>query len=380
MAGPKIPQVRPWLGDSEQVAVGLTIAENWITEGPKAAAFSRRLNELIGVQYGVFAPNGTLALALGVMALGIGPGDEVLVPDITFIGSATAVVLAGATPVFVEVNRDNFQIDMVDAEARVSPRTRAVMPVHLYGMCCDLTAVCEFAQRHDLRVIEDAAQAVGVRYQGRHAGAFGDVGCFSFFADKTITTGEGGYVVCRDEVVYERLLLLRNQGRPDRGSFIHPAIGYNFRITDMQAAVGLVQLDKLDEITRRKRALLDAYREKLAGLEEVWFLVQQPGSEYVPFRAVLLCERVHALTAHLTEAGIEPRGFFYPMHRQPCFASLDKGRGGPFELDDSRYPNAVFGYEHGLCLPIYPTLSLDEVGFICGVIRRFYQRRVAVGA
>lgn len=374
MASARIPQVVPWLEEAERAAVGETVAANWITEGPKAAAFSARLNDLIGVEYGVFAPNGTLALALGLMALGVGAGDEVLVPDVTFIGSATAVLLVGATPVFVEVNRDNFQIDVGHAATLVNQRTRAVMPVHLYGMCCDMDAVMALAGRHGLWVIEDAAQAVGVRYKGRHAGSIGDVGCFSFFADKTITTGEGGYVVCRDEAVHEALRLLRNQGRLDRGSFVHPAIGYNFRITDMQAAVGLAQIGKLDDIVARKLAIMAWYRHGLAGLDALSYLTLEPGSSYVPFRMVVLCDGAKGLARTLEDAGVEARGFFYPMHQQPCFDYLDRAAGGPLALDDEIYPNAIHGYQHGLCLPIFPTLGEDDVGYVCHVIRDHFTR------
>ena len=372
MSGLRIPQVLPWLGEAEQVAVGETIARNWITEGPKSSELNACLNNLMGVEYGVFAPNGTLALVLGLMALEIGPRDEVLVPDITFIGSANAVLMVGATPVFVDVNRGNFQIDVSHAESLINTRSRAIMPVHLYGMCCDMDAVMDFAARHDLAVIEDAAQAIGVHYKERHTGGMGDVGCFSFFADKTITTGEGGYVVCRDAGVYEKLRLLRNQGRPDRGSFIHPSIGYNFRITDMQAAVGLVQLGKLDEIIARKHAIMEWYHQGLDDIEAVSFLALEPGSTYVPFRAVILCEGATDLAKALEKAGIQSRSFFHPMHKQPCFEHLDRANGGPLSLDDSHYPNAIFGYDHGLCLPIYPMLSEDSVGHICGVIRRHF--------
>ena len=280
MADVRIPQVVPWLEEAERAAVGETVAANWITEGPKAAAFSARLNDLIGVEYGVFAPNGTLALVLGLMALGIGPGDEVLVPDVTFIGSANAVLMVGATPVFVEVNRANFQID----------------------------------------------------------------------------TGL------------------------DRGSFVHPAIGYNFRITDMQAAVGLAQLDKLDDIVARKLAIMEWYRQGLAGLEAISYLSLEPGSSYLPFRMVVLCDAACNLARALKDAGVQARSFFYPMHQQPCFDYLDRTAGGPLALDDEAYPNAIHGYQHGLCLPIFPTLEEDAVGFICDVIHGHFQASARRGA
>ena len=367
-----IPQVSPWLDEEEIEAVNHVIKSGWITEGAYAARFSARLNDFIGAPYGVFAPNGTLALYLGLAALGIGPGDEVLVPDITFVASANAVMLTGATPVFVEVNRDNFQLDVTQCDHLIRDRTRAVMPVHLYGMSANMNEIMAFARLHGLVVIEDAAQAIGVKYRGQHAGTFGEVGCFSFFADKTITTGEGGYVICHDQKIDERLRLLRNQGRVDRGSFVHPAIGYNFRLTDIQAAIGLVQINKLDAIIRRKRAIMNWYLRELALVPQVRFLTVEPGSDYIPFRMILLCEKSHHLMPYLGEHGIQVRTFFYPLHRQPCFANLGRDRGGTLDLSDASYPNAVLGYEHGISLPIFPALTEEQVCFICTAIKEFY--------
>ncbi len=368
----KIPQVQPWLDDEEMAAVQATIRANWITEGPCSEEFSRRLNELMGVEYGVFAPNGTLALYLGLLALGIGPGDEVLVPDCTFIASATSVTMTGATPIFAEVNRRNFQIEVSACDQLITPRTRAIMPVHLYGMVSNMTEVMAFAQKHELSIIEDAAQAIGVRYRGRHAGSFGDVGCFSFFADKTITTGEGGYVVCRNEDLYEKLRLLRNQGRLNRGSFVHPSVGYNFRMTDLQAAVGLAQLDKLDRIIERKQEILSDYRERLGALEEVSFPELEPGSEFVPFRVILMCRDAHELMAYLSERGVQCRTVFYPLHKQPCFAHLIESLESDIETEDRKFPNAIYAYEHGVSLPVFPALTEQQISYICDHIRGYF--------
>ena len=367
-----IPQVLPWLGEEEQTAVMQAVASGWITEGPRAAEFSARLNTLMNVPYGVFAPNGTLALYLGLLALGIGPGDEVLVPDITFIASANAVVLAKATPVFVDVTADNYQIDVSQCEALVTHRTRAIMPVHLYGMTANLDEVMKFARQHNLLVIEDAAQAIGVRYRGQHAGTFGEVGCFSFFADKTITTGEGGYVVCRDSALYERLRLLRNQGRLDRGTFIHPAIGYNFRLTDVQAALGLAQLAKLQATIERKLHLWNWYRRELENVPQIRLLPIELGSEFVPFRMVILCSEAHPLMTYLRERGVQTRTVFYPLHRQPCFTYLSHTQGGPLDLEDVHYPNALCAYEQGVLLPIFPTLTEGQINYIGSAIRDFF--------
>lgn len=374
MSGPiRIPQTRPTLGEAELAQLQGVIGDTWLTEGPRSAAFSERLNALIASPFGVFAPNGTLALVLGLMALGIGPGDEVIVPDTTFIGSANAVVMVGATPILVDVDPEHFCICPERAAAAVTERTRAIMPVHMFGGMADMTAIMALAERHGLLVIEDAAQALGVTWNGRPAGSIGDVGCFSFFADKTITTGEGGYVTCRDEAVHERLRLLRNQGRFDRGSFIHPAIGYNFRITDLQAAIGIAQLDRLDALLAGKARVITRVSAGLADLEEARIVGPRPGSSFVPFRTILIGERIAALSAHLEAAGIQTRSFFYPLHRQPCFLEAPERLGGMARLDDALFPNAIRGFDHGMCLPVYPTLTDDEVDHMIAAIRQFYR-------
>ena len=315
------------------------------------------------VEYGVFAPNGTLALALGLMALGIGPGDEVIVPDITFAASAFAVILVGATPVFADVTTSNFQVDVGECERELTGATKAIMPVHLYGMMADMHAVNAFANFFNLKVIEDAAQAVGVTYGGQHAGTFGDVGCFSFFADKTITMGEGGYVVCKSEEVYERLKLLRNLGRESRVTFIHSAVGYNLRITDIQAAIGLAQLDKLPEIIKRKRRILSWYDERLYNVKQVNLVEQEPMSDYIPFRVVLFCKDAFSLVKYLSEHGVSPRVSFHPLHLQPCFKQY---------VRHDKFPRAMYCWEHGVWMPAFPELQEREVDYICDTIKNFY--------
>lgn len=364
-ARPLIPQVQPWLGPEEEAAVAQVLRGGWLTEGPVCESFLERLGALTGAHHGVLASNGTLALALGLLALDIGPGDEVLIPDITFVASASAVYLVGARPVFVDVEPGTCQIDVDCAKARLTSATRAVMPVHLYGSACDMRAVMAFAAGHGLHVIEDAAQGIGVRFEGRHVGAIGDVGCFSFFADKTITTGEGGYVTCRDPAVYERLRHLRNQGRLDRGSFIHPTIGFNFRLTDLQAAIGLAQLDRLDTIIDRKLRIYARYEQRLGGLRQVKFLLRHPASTHVPFRVVLMVERAQALSSWLANRQVQCRTFFYPLHRQPCFADHPDAA--------LAFPVADQGYANGICLPVYPTLGDADVDYVCDAIRAFYE-------
>lgn len=358
----KIPQVSPTFNKEEVRAVAQTIKDNWVTEGPKCKEFSEELNKLFGVQYGVFAPNGTLALYLGLLALGVGPFDEVIIPNTTFIASANAVILTGAKPVFVDVNKRDYQLDVSKIE--VTRNTKAIMPVHLYGSGVDMKPIMDFAREYGLYVIEDAAQTVGVKLRGQHLGTFGDVGTFSFFADKTITTGEGAYVVCKTEKIYKKLRMLRNQGRMDSGTFIHPDFGVNFRITDMQGALGCEQLKKLDSIIKKKSQIMKWYREMLSEVSDVEFYKRNYDANYVPFRVVIFCDSAFKLMDHLEANGVQARSFFYPLHMQPCFSH--------YEYKTSNFPNSIYGYECGLCLPIYTTLKKSEVKYICDLIKEFY--------
>lgn len=371
----KVPQLKPWIGNEEYKAIKSCFDANWITEGPKSQEFSEKLLELIGAKYGVFAPNGTLALYLGLRALGIGPGDEVLVPDSTFIASANAVEMVGAKPVFVDVNRYNFQIDLSGVGKLVNEKTKAIMPVHIYGTCCNMQPIIDFAKKHKLAVIEDAAQAIGIKQRRKHAGTFGEVGCFSFFADKTITTGEGGYVVTDNEGIYDELLYLRNQGRKNRGSFVHPRIGYNFRMTDIQNAVGLVQLAKLEEIKTRKAENLKLYTSLLEKLPEVTFFEPEKDTDFIPFRVCILVERAEELMEFMKTRDIETRTFFYPLHRQPCFEFFKKSAPKSHPYEDSTFPNSVYGYEHGVCLPVFPALTKAQIKYVCDSISEFVQKK-----
>tara|TARA_R110002126_G_scaffold106301_1_gene241194 strand:+ start:5860 stop:6966 length:1107 start_codon:yes stop_codon:yes gene_type:complete len=362
----KINQFEPYIGEEEYIAIKGCFDDNWITEGKRSESFSKKLLDLTGAKYGVFAQNGTLALYLALRAIDIKPGDEVIVPNFTFIASANAVEMVGATPIFVDVDIESLQIDIEECKKVLTGNTKAIMPVHIYGMSVDMSKVLEFAKTNNLRVVEDAAQGIGVTWDGKHTGTFGDVGCFSFFADKTITTGEGGYVVTNNEEIYKKLLYLRNQGRLNRGSFIHPEIGYNFRITDIQAAIGLVQISKLSDIIEKKKNLLNEYKNQLSNISGIK-IIEPPAeslSNHIPFRVVLICEQpVENLMKYFTDKDIETRTVFYPLHRQPCY-----GLG----LSDEDFKNSIYAYEHGICLPSYPTLSFDKVAYICDTIKEYY--------
>jgi len=360
----KVSQFEPFIGDEEYKAIKDCFDNNWITEGPKSNEFSEKLIELTGAKYGVFAQNGTIALYLALKAIGIGPGHEVIVPNFTFIASANAVEMCGATPVFVDIDEKTLQINVNACQKSLTANTKAILPVHLYGMAADMTAVMRFAKNNNLMVVEDAAQGIGVKWKGRHVGTYGDVGCFSFFADKTITTGEGGFVITDDKEIYESMLYLRNQGRLYRGTFKHERIGYNFRITDIQAAIGIVQIGKLPVIIEKKKLLLEIYKENLRDIPGIRIVTPTQDSNHIPFRVVIVSDfPINALIKFLKEKEIETRTAFYPLHRQPCYSSYASSTGD-FCVSD-------YIYDHAACLPTYPSLAQEKVVYICDSIREY---------
>lgn len=368
----RVPQFMPFVSDEEYQSIKGCFDRNWLTEGVKTKEFNDKLCKLMGVKYGVFAPNGTLALYLGLKAIGIGPGDEVIVPAFTFIGSANAVVMTGAIPVFVDVNIEDFHINIQACEGVVTRNTKAIMPVHIYGCAANMDDVVQFAKKHKLKIIEDAAQALGVHWNGKHCGTFGDVGCFSFFADKTVTTGEGGFIVTNNEEYYHSLKFLRNQGRLERGTFIHPEIGYNFRLTDIQSSIGLTQLSKLDEIIKKKRQVYEIYKELLSGNNRLNIIGPQNRSSHIPFRVVALGEKAHDLMSYLKAHSIEPRTFFYPLYKQPCYTELAEKEQWVRRLEDKYFPNSFHIYNQGICLPTYAALERFQIEYVCDMINQFY--------
>lgn len=336
------------------------IHRDWLTEGPQAERFLEAIRTHTGARHAVLAPNGTLGLFLALLALDLPPASEILIPSFTFFASASAAVFAGLRPVFVDADPHTFNVDVDALEAAVTEKTTAIMPVGIYGHTPPMDRVMGFASRRGLKVVEDAAQLYGVTYRGRHAGTFGDLGVISFFADKTVTTGEGGVVLTDDDALYARLRLLRNQGRDHSGTFVHEGLGMNFRVTDIQCAVGNAQLRKLPEIIERKRHNHARYSAGLAGVEGVTIQAVQADSTFVPFRFAMLVDRRAEVQTALEEAGIQTRGFFLPLHRQPALRHYARGR----------LPVSEALYARGLCLPVHTGLSDAEIDEICAIIRR----------
>jgi len=321
--------------------------------------------------FGVAVSNGTAALEIAVKALGLEPGDEVILPSFTIISCALAIIEAGAVPVLVDCDPDTWCMDVSQIEAKVTARTRAIMPVHMYGHPVEMNAIESIAGRHELDVIEDAAEAHGAEYHGRRVGAFGRMSCFSFYANKIITTGEGGMVLCRSEQDAQRARTLRNLCfRPER-RFWHTELGHNYRLTNIQAAIGCAQVSAIDEHLRRKRRMASLYSERLAGIESLQLPTERADcknvfwmygivlNDDVPFDAAEFALR-------LSREGIETRPFFLGMHEQPVLR--DRGL-----FAGEEYPVTERIARRGLYLPSGLALTEEQMEFVCDGVARVFR-------
>lgn len=368
----KYPVYRPSLDGNERAYVDECLATGWISSrGAFVSRFEEEFASYLGCKYAASVCNGTVALHLALVALGIGPEDEVIVPTFTYIASVNAVTYTGARPVLAESLGDTWQLDPADVRRRITPRTRAIMPVHLYGHPCDMDALQELAREHGLFLVEDCAEAFGSLWNGRHVGTFGHIGCFSFFGNKTITTGEGGMVVTDDETLHERLVHFKGQGLAKYREYWHDVVGYNYRMTNVAAAIGLAQLERAEETIARKIQIAEWYREELRGVHGLAFHESQPGVRHTHWMVTVMVEDPRdrdPLREHLRAAGVETRPAFHPVHRMPPYADRFQ-----------RFPVAESLGWRGINLPSYPALERSDVGVICGHLRAYYAQRRSHG-
>jgi perosamine synthetase len=351
-----IPVNEPLLDGSEKQFLIRCIESGWISsEGPFVAEFEEKFSRGVTRKHGIAVCNGTAALDVAVEALEIGPGDEVIVPSFTIISCIHQILRAGAKPVFVDADAKTWNMDVSQLEARITPRTRAIMVVHLYGLPVDLRPVLEIAKRRNLKVIEDAAEAIGQTYRGKPCGSFGDLSVFSFYPNKHITTGEGGMIVTNDDRLAERCRSLRNLCFQPQRRFVHESLGWNYRMTNLQAALGLAQLERLDEFVAKKRAMGAAYASLLADLREVQLPLQETAYSkniYWVF-GVVLAERVGIDAAEamkrLAQKGVGTRPFFWPLHLQPVLKKYGLATGEALPVSE-RLGSRGFYLPSGLAL------------------------------
>ncbi|WP_406840682.1 DegT/DnrJ/EryC1/StrS family aminotransferase [Streptomyces sp. AHU1] len=341
---------RPSMKGRELEYVTDAVTSGWISaQGPYIPRFEQAFARYNGVGHAVACSSGTTALTVALRALGIGPGDEVLVPEFTMVATAWAVSYTGATPVFVDCG-DDLNIDVTLIEDKITPRTRAVMPVHVYGRRCDMDAIMKIAYEYNLRVVEDSAEAHGIR-------PVGDIACFSLFANKIISSGEGGVCVTDDPRLAAQMEHLRGMAFSREHDFLHKKLAYNFRMTNLQAAVALAQTERIDEILAARARIEAHYDRGLLGVDGITLM---PSRQVLWMYDVLAQDR-DGLMEFLTDNGIETRYFFQPMSRQPMYR-------------DPVWPSlrATRFAREGLYLPTYTDLSPEDQDFIVGRVRKFY--------
>jgi perosamine synthetase len=357
---PLIPIYRPDLSGNERKYVLECVDSSWISSiGEFIGRFERSVAALTGARHAIAVSNGTVALHLAFHCLDIGPGDEVIVPTFTYVASVNTIAQTGAKPVFVECRREDWLIDPADVERKITSRTKAIVPVHLYGSVCDMPALKAIAARHHIAIVEDCAEALGATRGLRPAGTTGAIGTFSFFGNKTVTTGEGGMVITNDDHLGERMRRVKGQGQSATRRYWHTELGFNYRMTNICAAIGFAQMERLDDILARKRAIAALYRDKLADLP---IGLQHPADDVVTSEWLfslllpLRSDREHVMQA-MQNVGVETRPVFYCAHHLPMYQF------------DERFPVSEDIAARGISLPSYPGLSENDVDRVVEALR-----------
>jgi perosamine synthetase len=369
---------RPFFGPEEAEALVQPLESGWIVQGPRVAEFEELFRELSGAPHALATTSCTTALHLALAVLGVGPGDEVVVPAFTYVASANVVEQCGATTVFCDIDRATFNVDPASLEAVITPRTKVVMPIHLFGLVADMPAVAKSARAHGTSILEDAACAVGSFLDGQHAGTFGDFGAFSFHARKVISTGEGGMLTVKDPGHARRAGILRSHGgqvsdieRHEKGAFAlpeHDEVGFNYRMTDFQGAMGVVQMGKLAAAVNSRRSLAARYDEALGDLVGVATPYVPEGAHHTYQSYVLLIDPGQAarsrdaVALELQARGIATRQGTHAVHLLGYYRRK-------YELEPEDFPNARYADSNSLSLPLYPTMSEEEQGYVIENLR-----------
>ena len=360
----KYPVAKPAISFQEKQYLREVIDSGWISSsGPFIERLEEAFARAIGTKYAVACSSGTAALTIALRALGIGEGDEVIVPEFTMVASAWAVTYTGAKPVFVDCG-DDLNIDVSLIEAAITSNTRAIMPVHIYGRPCAMKEIKRLAYKHNLYIVEDACEAHGADIDGRKVGSFGDMGCFSFYGNKIITTGEGGMVVTHDKSLMEKMKMLRDHGQDPKRRYYHPVIGFYYRLTNIQAALGCAQLERIEEFIRKKRTIAHYYTRLLSSISGIKTPVEKEWARSVFWMYSILIEKDSGKTRdqvmHLLEReGIETRPFFIPLHTLPFYRTKEQ------------FPNATYLSHSGLNLPSSVTLKEEQIRSIVSCIKKF---------
>lgn len=359
-----IPVYQPFFSGREKEYVNQCLDSTWISsKGEFIGRFESGFLDFIDARHATTVCNGTVAIHLALVALGIGPGDEIIVPTLTYIASVNTIIQAGAKPVFVDSLEQSWQIDPEDVRRKITPNTKAIMVVHLYGLPCDMDAITAVCEQYNLFLVEDCAEAFGSRYKGKHVGTFGDVATFSFFGNKTITTGEGGMVVAKDKHVIEKAYHLKNQGVSAVREYWHDEMAYNYRMTNVCAAIGLAQLENASGIIAKKRQIAEWYH---AGLSDLPLKTHNElvNTEHSFWMCSIMLDNAFfrdPLRGYLKQAGVETRPVFFPAHTMPHCATQES------------FPVAESLSARGINLPSYPGLSRHDCDLIIDTIHQYFE-------
>lgn len=359
-----IPVAEPVLDGNERAYVLECLESGWISgSGKFVDAFEKEFAEFCGVSHAIAIANGTAALHVALVALGINSSDEVIVPDLSYIASANAVAYCGARPVFADVDSRTWTLNPQDAARKITSRTKAIMPVHLYGHPCDMGPILELARAHNLYVIEDAAEAHGARYEQRGVGSFGHIAAFSFYGNKIITTGEGGMVVTDDAELAGEVRLFKGQGMDVARRYWFPVVGYNYRMTNIQAAIGLAQLERINWFIERRREVAAWYTDALENLPLTTSIEASWAESVYWLYSICVAEEIDRdrLMIQLSDYGIETRPFFYPLHEMPPY------RDHSIDVQTLRVTMDVAA--RGINLPSSASLSQQDVEYIAHALR-----------
>lgn len=356
------PVYQPLFAGNEKKYVNECLDSTWVSsKGQFIQEFESSFASYTEAEHAVGVCNGTVALHLSLIAIGINQGDEVIVPTFTYVASVNTIVQAGGIPVFVDIDRETWQMNPLDIEQKITPKTKAIMVVHLYGHSCDMDKIMQIALKYNLLVIEDCAEAIGTKYKGKHVGNFGDAGAFSFFGNKTITCGEGGMVVTNNAAICDKLIHLKGQGLARGREYWHDIIGFNYRMTNIQAAIGLAQLEQIESFLIKKQQIANWYNNNLTELP-IKFHGPSKDVDHSFWMCSILVEtpelRIN-LRNHLKNVGIDTRPTFFPVHTMPMYYK-----------EGVKYQNAEYLSIRGINLPSYPGLSKEDVDFICKEIKQ----------
>jgi len=367
-----IPVAGPWITQKEIDYVADATANAWYENANMYhERFEKAFSQYIGTTYAMALPSCTSAIHLSLLSLGIGKGDEVIVPDLTWIATAAPITYVGATPLFADCDETTWCISSDAFQECITPGTKAIIPVDLYGNMPDMDAIRTIAHDHGIAIIEDAAEAIGSEYHGKRSGSYGDTGVFSFHGSKTMTTGEGGMLVTDRKDLYDRGLVLRDHGRaPSEKMFWNTEVGYKYKMSSMQAALGLAQLERIDELVERKRQIFSWYQQKLQSVEGIMLNYEPSGTKnsYWMVTAIFnpkLGVLKEDVIQRLKESGIDSRPFFYPLSSQPAYNSLASARA-------ARTRNTV-SYRispYGVNLPCGMNMTVEYVNYVCDVLKK----------